>query len=152
MTTTGNGMHFEALGRWPGMGDCRGMNMDYGHVIRLRASFVRQANIDALIEVIAHELGHTEQKAEELVFDSSDECERDVEERLRSWGFDNGTTEDDDETFRDTLDEIIKWAEEGKAAILSGKRPSANYAVDAICEANKAVSAVIRATDRWNGG
>ena len=76
-------MRFEALGRWPGMGRTVGMNMDCGHVIRLRASFVRQANNHALIEVIAHELAHTEQKAEELCFDSSDECERDVEERLR---------------------------------------------------------------------
>ncbi len=60
-----------------------------------------------------HELAHTEQRAEELCFDSDDECERDVEERLRSWGFDNGTTEDDKQALRNAFDAIIKSAEEG---------------------------------------
>jgi hypothetical protein len=151
MTTTGKGMRFEALGRWPGMGSYDGMNMDWGHVIRLRASYVRRADTEDLAQTIAHELAHTEQKAEDLYFDWDNECERDVEERLKSWGFDDGTTEDDERTLRDTYDMIIGLAEEGKGAILSGKRPSANYAAEAVRQAEKAVSAVIRASGCWKG-
>ena len=146
-----SGLRFEALGRWPGMGNCIGMNMDGGHAIRLRASFVRSASAEQLVEVIAHELAHTEQHAEERLFDLSDECERDVEERLRTWGFENGSTEADRTSLDDTFDEIIRKAHEGKASIREQELPSANFAADAICEAHKAVSVLIRASERWNG-
>jgi len=151
VSTTGKGMRFEALGRWPGMGNYDGMNMDWGHVIRLRASYVRRADTEDLAQTIAHELAHTEQKAEDVYFDLDDECERDVEERLKSWGFDSGTTEDHERTLRNTYDMIIELAERGKSAILSGKTPSGNYAAEAICEAEKAMSAVIRASGFWEG-
>ncbi len=83
-------MRFEALGRWPGMGDASGMNMDGGHAIRLRASYVRSSGMQELTKRIAHELAHTEQKALGLRFESDNECERDAEERVKSWGFDAG--------------------------------------------------------------
>jgi hypothetical protein len=62
-STTGKGMRLEALGRWPGMGQCNGMNMDRGHAIRFRASYVKRATGESLLESIAHELAHTEQYA-----------------------------------------------------------------------------------------
>lgn len=150
-STTGKGMRFEALGRWPGMGTAAGMNMDNGHAIRLRASFVRKADMPDLSGTIAHELAHTEQKAEGLTFDSDDECERDVEERLKFWGFDDGSTEDGTRALLDTFDAIIRLAKKGKTAIRNARSPSGNYAADAIREAEKAESAVVRASERWKG-
>ncbi|MHB0958242.1 MAG: hypothetical protein ACYC0X_12250 [Pirellulaceae bacterium] len=150
-STTGKGLRFEAIGRWPGMSDATGMNMDSGHAIRLRASFVRTSDVQELATVIAHELAHTEQKAEGLHFEIDNECERDVEKRLKSWGFDNGTTEDDERTLRDMFDSIIRLAEKRKATIHSGMFPSGNCAADAIRQAKKAMDAVIRASECWKG-
>ena len=133
------------------MGFATGMNMDNGHAIRLRASSVTGSDVQELGTTIAHELAHTEQKAEGLHFESGDECERDVEERLKSWGFDNGTTKDDERTLRDTFDSIIRLARKGRAAIYDGKSPSRNFAADAIRQADRAVEAVIKASKRWRG-
>jgi hypothetical protein len=46
------------------MGNCNGQNMDLGHVIRLRAAHVKAASADEVALTIAHELAHTEQKAD----------------------------------------------------------------------------------------
>lgn len=148
---TGKGMRFESLGRWPGMGECVGMNMDGGHAIRLRASFVRKADVQDLTSTIAHELAHTEQKAEGLMFDWDNECERDVEERLKRWGFDGSATESGKKTMLESFDSIIRLAKKGKAAIYHTKLPSGNYAAEAIRQAEKAETAVIRACERWRG-
>lgn len=119
--------------------------------VRLRASSVRGSDVQELGTTIAHELAHTEQKAEGLHFESDDECERDVEERLKSWNFVDGTTKDDERTLRDTLDSIIRLARKGKAAIHDGQVPSRNFAADEIRQADRAVEAVIKASKRWRG-
>jgi len=99
----------------------------------------RASDVQELARTIAHELAHTEQKAEGLHFELDDEWERDVEERLKSWGFDDGVTEDDERTLRDRFDSIIRLAKKGKAAIHSGKCPSRNFAADAIRHAGESV-------------
>jgi hypothetical protein len=148
---TGQGMRFEALGRWPGMGSCQGMNLDRGHAIRLRASYVKQASIESLVGTVAHELAHTEQWAEGLFFESDDECERDVEARLRAWGLDNGATESDRQELLFEIDQIIKYAEEMKRKVACMGLPSGNFAAEALAEATRARNTMIRACCRWSG-
>jgi len=133
------------------MGTCSGMCMDRGHVIRLRSSFVKSADIESLVEVIAHELGHTEQNAETKRFDSADECERDVEARLRSWGIDNGTTRGNKRMLLNQFDQIINYANLAKRIVRRSKLPSGNYATDAHSDASKAHFALMRSLDRWQG-
>jgi hypothetical protein len=149
--STGRGMRFEALGRWPGMGNCQGMNLDRGHAIRLRATFVRKAASESLVGTIAHELAHTEQWAEELIFESDDECERDVEARLRAWGFDEGTTESERQELLFEIDQVIKYAKRMKRKVVRSGLPSGNYAAEAISEATRASNMMIRSCCRWSG-
>lgn len=149
--TTGKGMRFEALGRWPGMGNCQGMNMDRGHAIRLRASYVKRASIESLVGTVAHELAHTEQWADGLVFESEDECERDVEARLRAWGFKEGATVLDKECLLFEIDQIIKYAKAMKKKVARLGLPSGNFAAEALAEAGRASNMLIRSCCRWSG-
>jgi len=151
-SVTGKGMRFEALGRWPRMGTCQGMNMDRGHAIRLRASYVNNAPIESLVGTIAHELAHTEQHAEDIYFEFADDCERDVEARLREWGFDAGGTDAHRQKLLDEVDQIHKFAKEMKAAIKKQKHlPSGNFVAAALSEASRARNMMIRSIDRWSG-
>jgi hypothetical protein len=149
--TTGKGMRFEALGRWPGMRTCQGMNMDRGHAIRLRASYVKQASVESLIGTIAHELAHTEQWAEGRFFESDDECERDVEARLRTWGFEDGSTENEKQELLFEIDQVIKYAKAMKRKVASSGLPSGNYAAEALSEATRASNMMMRSWCRWSG-
>jgi hypothetical protein len=155
-SVTGKGMRFEALGRWPGMGDCAGMNMDRGHVIRLRASYVRDSLNEAresLSEVILHELAHTEQRADGRSFESSDQCERDVEERLHVWGIDSVEQgkKAQKAALLDHLGAIVELAETAQAKVRQGKLPSGNYALKAANEAERACNYIDRASRSWEG-
>lgn len=153
-SVTGKGMRFEALGRWPSMGDCLAMNMDYGHAIRFRASYVKSALDDRrnLVGTIAHELAHTEQCADNKYFDFSDDCEKDVEERLRAWGFEPGVTEDIKQQLLSEVDLILKFASVAKDEITAQRTlPSGNFAAAALSEATRATNAVMRLSDRWRG-
>jgi hypothetical protein len=153
-STTGIGMRFEALGRWPGIGTCLGMNMDRGHAIRLRASHVKEASSERLVGTVAHELAHTEQWAEGkyLKFKGEDACERDVEKRLRAWGFDAGGTKFDRQELLWEKDQIIKYATDLKATV-EGRRslPSGNFVAEALSEVTRARNMMSRSIDRWNG-
>ena len=144
------GLRFECLGRWAGISDAAGMNMENGHVIRLRASFVKTATPDALLTTIAHELGHTEQCAEDLTFRTQNECELDVERRIAEWGFGNedGTAK---ESAVDHLDAIVRRAREVKKAIQNCHCPSGNYAVATSRCLQKAYGALWNAERRWSG-
>lgn len=149
---TGKGMRFEALGRWPRMGTCLAMNMDCGHAIRLRASYVKDASIECLVGTIAHELAHTEQYAEEKHFESNDECERDVEARLRTWGFDAGGTDSHRQELLGEIDQILRFAKDMKATIQMQKQlPSGNFVAEALSEATRARNMMVRSIDRWAG-
>jgi hypothetical protein len=153
-SVTGKGMRFEALGRWPSMGVCLAMNMDWGHAIRFRASYVKDALNDRpnLVGTIAHELAHTEQCADDKYFEFSDDCEKDVEERLRAWGFDAGGTEGDRQELLTEVDLIIKYATEMKDAIKKQEHlPSGNFVAEALSEATRASNMLIRSADRWSG-
>jgi predicted Zn-dependent protease with MMP-like domain len=154
-TVTGVGMRFEALGRWPGMGATVGMNMDRGHAIRLRASYVnecmRHEDIDDLIHTIAHELAHTEQMADDKSFETDDECERDVESRLLDWGFGSGLSMEKRETMLAHIDLVIREAKSARKEVTKCSPPSGNYLNDAISQAERAVNNIRRATDRWRG-
>ena len=149
---TGKGMRFEALGRWPRMGTCAAMNMDRGHAIRFRASYVNKASSESLVGVVAHELAHTEQYAEEKYFESDDECERDVEARLRAWGFDAGSTDFHRQELLGEIDQILKFAKDMKATIQMQMRlPSGNFVAEALSEATRARNMMVRSIGRWSG-
>lgn len=154
-SVTGKGLRFEALGRWPGMGDAVGMNMDRGHAIRLRASLVKKAKRDgsvALVETIAHELAHSEQHAEGRSFASPDECERDVEARLRGWGFTyTDSTKPGKAYLLSLLNGIIRAARTAKAEIRSCEVPSGTAVNKAISQAKRALEATHRTAERWKG-
>ncbi len=148
---TGKGMRFEALGRWPGMRACQGMNLDRGHAIRLRASYVKRASIESLVSTVAHELAHSEQWADGLFFEYEDECERDVEARLRAWGFDDGATETDRHDLLFEIDQVIKYAKRMKKKVACMGLPSGNFAAEAVAEATRASNMLIRSCCRWSG-
>jgi hypothetical protein len=105
-TTTGKGMRFEALSRWPKMGTCAGMNLDRGHAIRLKAPYLKKASPEEITEVI-----NSEQHAEGIRFAGSNECGLDVEERLLTWGFHGSDTECERSELIRFYDEIIRCAE-----------------------------------------
>jgi hypothetical protein len=149
-TTTGKGMRFEALGQWPGIGHAWGMCMDWGHAIRLRASHVRQSSPEEVVQTIAHELAHTEQRAEERKFDSEDGCERDVEERLRRWGV-MADSEYRRNSMVQQLNEVIEAANHIKAKILREKVPSGNFAAAAARQADIAVDHIFNVGEWWAG-
>jgi hypothetical protein len=151
-SVTGKGMRFEALGRWPGMRTCVGMNMDQGHAIRLRASYVNTASHSSLLGTIVHELAHTEQWAEGRHILDNDECERDVEARLRAWGLEEGCTEFDRQALLDSMDQIIKYAEKLKRTIKKQEHlPSGSFATAAFSEAERVLKVMTRLADRWRG-
>jgi hypothetical protein len=149
-STTGMGMRFEALDRWPGMGEVVGCNMDWGHAIRLRASHCRRGG-DGLVTTIAHELAHTEQRAEGKRFETEDECERDVEARLQTWGFPCGATAEDRSTMQGILDDVIREATWLRESVQRWKLPSSNYVTVAIRQVERAVACLDRAGARWRG-
>lgn len=154
-TVTRKGMRFEALSRWPGIHLAAGMNLDRGHAIRLRASYVRDCmrrdDMADLILTIAHELGHTEQEAEGKSFENDDESERDVEARLLSWGFHSGQTTESRESLLAQFDSIIRLAKNAKKDVANCNPPSSNFRNAALSQADRAMNDIIRAVDRWKG-
>jgi hypothetical protein len=120
---------------------------------RAGATTVKQAKRygrSPLIETIAHELAQSGQWADEKSFDTSDECERDVEARLRAWGFRNaGPTKDENEYLLGLLDTIIESATEAKVQVSRQTIPSGNFAGYAIADADKAIGFIRRASEKW---
>jgi hypothetical protein len=133
------------------MGTCIGMNLDQGHAIRFPVSYVRRASPKSLIGTIAHELAHTEQKAEGVRFEWADNCEVDVEERLRTWGFDNGATEEDRRVLLGKLDEVIEWAGELKWEVGRQGLPSGNFAAYTLRDVTTASHLIVSSYLNWIG-
>jgi hypothetical protein len=149
------GLRFEALNWWPGMGNCVGQNMKSGHVIRLRAPHVQLHTADLLAETIhttCHELAHTEQHAEGRQFATSNECERDVEARLRKWGFDDQSEKKIiKKDLLITLKDVRRTARSVEKYVRSSEGPSGNYAHLALTNASQALTRIDRTFDRWFG-
>lgn len=107
------GLRFETLPSWPGASpNAAGVNMDRGHVIRIRTSVLKRESDEMLMQTIAHELAHTAQWAEDaLDATSMNECELDAEPRVRAWGFgETGASENDRKEFLANLDAISQAA------------------------------------------
>jgi hypothetical protein len=146
------GLRFEALGRWPGMRDCIGMYMAKGHVIRLRASHVNLDGAKAVIQTVAHELGHTEQEADGKKFKTANEYELDVQQRLGAWGFDPGdATEDQRDYLLTQLEEVMTKVRELDARVRTGKLPSPAAAHKAHARIDRALANLCEAGDAWEG-
>jgi hypothetical protein len=154
-STTRRGMRFEALGSWLGMRDASGACLDYGLAIRLRASAVNVCPgqpVSSIKTTIAHEIARTSQKADGKKFATSDECERDLEDRLRQWGFEEaGTTEDARQRMIDRLEALITVAEHARETIRSACLPSRNYASKADSQLQKARRCLETVERKWRG-
>ncbi len=148
-STTGKGMRFEALDRWPKMGIYTGMNMDCGHAIRLRASHVKRATNESLLVIIAHELAHTEQNADNLRL-REEESELDVESRLRSWGFDvQAAKKETGNQLLSQVNEIIRLAKLMRERVRSSDLPSDDSLFTEIAEAKKVDKMLSQFLYRW---